>query len=206
MTDPITSESRDDEAEPDLDPMSDESDDPESELEPAAADEIEGGAGGPDVTSPWEQPVQRLDVVEADRVEISRGSVGRATAGSLALRQGAIGGAQAEQVNVTLGAVGGARAQYVSVDRGVIGGAVAGQVTVRQGYVQNVLARDVRLEQSGARTVIANKVSLGPQSGAFVVFARSVEGSGRILVDWRAGLALGGVVGAVLVLLRVRRG
>jgi hypothetical protein len=93
----------------------------------------------------------------------------------------------------------------VSVDRGVLGGAIAGEVTVRQGYVQSVLARDVRLEQAGARLVVANKVSLGPQSGALVVFARSVEGSGRILVDWRAGLALGAGLGLVGALLRARR-
>ena len=165
---------------------------------PAAPDESIDDAGdtaAAETTTmePWEQPVQRIDVAEADRIEVTRGSVGRAMADNLEVRQGAVGGVQAADVRVSMGAVGGARANYVSVERGVVGGAMAGQLNVHQGYVQSVLAREVRFEQGGARTIIANRVTLGPQSAALVVIARTVDGPGRILVDWRAGLALGAV-------------
>jgi hypothetical protein len=170
-----------------------------------AADEAPGGEEATVPVEPWEQPVERIDVAEADRIDISRGSVGRAMADTLEVRQGAVGGVQASEVRVSMGAVGGARANYVSVERGVVGGALAGQLNVHQGYVQSVIAREARFEQGGARTIVANKVTLGPQSGAFLVIARTVDGPGRILVDWRAGVALGVILGAVMVLLRVRR-
>jgi hypothetical protein len=215
-------------ADMDLDAMDDESDEPELDLEAdaepmsveggeaaaegvtaddGATDDSVAGAAGPEAAAmePWEQPVQRIDVAEADRIEVTRGSVGRAMADKLEVRQGAVGGVQAADVRVSMGAVGGARANYVSVERSVVGGAMAGQLNVHQGYVQSVLAREVRFEQGGARTIIANRVTLGPQSGALVVIARTVDGPGRILVDWRAGLALGAMIGAVMMLARVRR-
>jgi hypothetical protein len=104
---------------------------------------------------------------------------------------------------VTQGAVGGARAQRITIDTGAVGGAVAGDFRLRMGYAQGVIARDVTIEQGGARTIIGNTVKLGPQSGAFLVIARRVEG-GRFLLDWRGALALGAAFAAVTALLRRR--
>jgi hypothetical protein len=119
------------------------------------------------------------------------------------VHQGAVGGAQADTVNVVQGALGGARAQRISVDKGAVGGAVAGEFRLRMGFAQGVLARDVTIEQGGARTVVGNTVRFGPQSGAFLVIARRVEG-GRFLLDWRAAVALGAAFALVSAVLRPR--
>jgi hypothetical protein len=68
--------------------------------------------------------------------------------------------------------------------------------------VQGVIARDVFLEQAGARTVVANRVTMGRQSGAFLILARSVEGDVRSLFDWRGALAFGAAFALVSAFLR----
>jgi hypothetical protein len=141
---------------------------------------------------------------EAERIEIRQGSIGSAMARSVSVTQGAIGRAQADGVTVVQGALGGARAQRVSLDKGFLGGAIAGDLRVRQGYVQGVVARDVSIEQGGIRTVIANHVTFGRGSGAFLVIARTVDGPGRVLVDWRGAIAAGAAFGLVTALVRRR--
>ena len=152
-----------------------------------------------------DEVVERLDVAEAERIEVSRGSVGRAHAHSLVVTQGAVGGVQADEVQVSRGLIGGVRARSVSLHQGGMGGAIAGEVNVRLGYVNGIVARDVRLEQAGARMIVANEVTLGPQSGAFIVLGRRVNGAGRAILDWRGALAFGAGFGAILALLRRRR-
>ncbi len=146
----------------------------------------------------------RLEYAEAEHIDVQRGSIGSAMARSIALQQGALGRAQAEQVTVTLGALGGARATHVVVEKGVLGGAIAGDVRVRQGLVQGLIARDVSIEQGGARSIIANHVTLGRHSGALIAIARTIDGEGRVIVDWRGGLALGVAFAVVSALLRAR--
>ena len=153
-----------------------------------------------------EDVVERLDVADAQRLEVTRGSVGQATAHSLVVTQGAVGGVQADEVHVSRGAIGGVRSRVVTIQQGAIGGAVAGEVSVRQGYIQGVIARDVHIEQGGARTIIAADVTMGPQSGAFIVLARRVSGNGKVVLDWRGALAFGAGFGAILALLRRRGG
>ena len=143
--------------------------------------------------------------VDVDELNVQQGRIGTATARAVTVRQGAIGRVTAENVLLTQGAIGGARTRQLSVELGALGGAIAGEARVRQSYVQGILARDVSLEQAGARTVIANHVTMGRQSGALVVIARTVEGDGRALLDWRGALALGAAVAVVSALLRGRR-
>ncbi len=149
------------------------------------------------------EAVMRIEAAEGERIEMHQGSIGAATGRSVAVHQGAIGRAHADEVLVRQGAIGGARAQSVHVDRGAVGGVLASEVDVRQGYIQGVLARDVSVEMGGVRTVIANRVTFGRQSGAFIVIARTVDGNGRIVLDWRGALALGAAFAVVFSVLRV---
>ena len=146
----------------------------------------------------------RLEYAEAEHIDVQRGSIGSAMARSITVERGALGRAQADEVVVMMGALGGARAAHVVVERGVLGGAVAGDVRVRQGYVQGVIARVVTIEQGGARSVIANHVTLGRQSGALIAIARTIDGEGRVLLDWRGALALGAAFALGAALLRGR--
>ncbi|MER3418027.1 MAG: hypothetical protein C4343_02710, partial [Chloroflexota bacterium] len=79
-----------------------------------------------------------------------------------------------------------------------IGGVLARRTEVRQGFARTVVAGSVQVEQGGIRMAVANQVTLGRQSVAGIVVARSVDGPGRVLVDWRGAL----VVAATLVALR----
>jgi hypothetical protein len=124
---------------------------------------------------------------------------------SVNVRKGAIGQIRADEVEVAQGAVGGIMADRVYVERGALGGVVAGKVSVEQGFVQGVIAGEVTFEQAGARTVMANHVTFGPSSGAILVVARTVDGDGRFLLDWRGGLALGAAFAVVTAILRQRR-
>jgi len=146
----------------------------------------------------------RLEYAEAEHIDVQGGSIGSAMARSISVERGALGRAQADEVIVTLGALGGARATHLVVEKGALGGAIAGDVRVRQGYVQGVIARDVTIEQGGARTVIANHVTLGRQSGALIAVARTIDGEGRVLLDWRGALALGAAFAVIAALLRGR--
>lgn len=165
-------------------------------------------AGAPlEPSGAWPQPTRGEShaLLESERIELSRSSIGEATARSLRVSQGAIGRATAEDVTLSLGALGGARAQRVTVEMGFLGGAVAGEVSIHQGFAQGILAREVTLQQAGARTVVANQVTMGPQSGAFIILARRVEGDVRTFLDWRGALAFGAAFAVVIGLIRRRR-
>jgi hypothetical protein len=142
-------------------------------------DEIAAGGGEPSA-----------QVIRADRLD---------------LRQAAVRSAEALEMNITQGAAGMARAERVSIVQGALGMAIADSVDVRQGAVQLVIARGpVRVEQGFARTVLAQEVEIGDRAFAGLVIAREVRG-GRVLLDWRGGLALGGVLAIAWALLRGRR-
>lgn len=132
-----------------------------------------------------------LLVVRADHVDV---------------RQAAVRRVEALDVSMTQGAIGMVRADRVSLVQGGIGLAAAESVDLRQGTARLVIARGpVHLEQAFARTVVAGDVEMGGRSFAGLVIAREVRGEGRILLDWRAGLALGAALVLGMTLLRGRR-
>ncbi len=113
---------------------------------------------------------------------------------------GAIARAEANEIAVDKGAVGlVARADAVSLRMGLLGAAFARNVRLRQGFARTVVALEATVEQGGVRALVANRVTLGPQSLAGIVVARSVEGPGRAILDWRGAL----VFAAAIVLLRL---
>ena len=141
----------------------------------------------------------------AERISITQGGIEEAHATRIEVRQGGIGRAEADQITVVQGGLGLARAERVQVTQGALGGAIADRIELRQGFAQFLLARGpVRLEQGLARTVVAQQVEIGERGFAGLVIARDVSGGGRILLDWRAGLALGAAFALVWGLVRSR--
>ncbi|HEX7948868.1 MAG TPA: hypothetical protein VF494_00860 [Candidatus Limnocylindrales bacterium] len=128
--------------------------------------------------------------IEADRVEI---------------RQGALGRADAHDVEVIQGAIGGVRADSVSVRQGIVGGSMTGSLEVSQGMARTVFANRASLSQSYARTVIANEVQVTKATGIGLLIARRVEGDVRVLLDWRGAAIMGLVGGLVAGLMRTAR-
>ncbi|MGH2407662.1 MAG: hypothetical protein ACRDF7_06260 [Candidatus Limnocylindrales bacterium] len=162
---------------------------------PTTSDMSEGGAMSPTA----EESMARMPALEGD----PSSQVVRAD--RLDLRQAAVRSAEALELNITQGAAGMARADRVSVVQGALGVAVADSVDVRQGVARVVIARGpVHVDQGFARTVVAQDVELGDRAFAGLVIARDVRG-GRVLLDWRGGLALGGVLAVAWALLRGRR-
>jgi hypothetical protein len=120
------------------------------------------------------------------------------------LHQAAARRVEAGEVNVTQGAIGLARADRIEVTQGAVGIALGDTVTVRQGMTRVFARGPVHLEQSFARVVVAGEVEVGPRGFAGLVIAREVSGPGRILMDWRGGLALGAALGLAWAFLRTR--
>ena len=118
--------------------------------------------------------------IQAERVEVRMGAVGRV---------------DSEHLEVIQGAVGGARAGSVSVQQGALGGALAGQVTVRQSFARSILAREVSVEQSFVRTMVAAQVHVERATFVGILLARRVAGDVRVLLDWRGALAFGAAFG-----------
>lgn len=145
------------------------------------------------------------EVVRSESVAITRGGIGDAHADRIEVRQGGIARAQAHEVSVMQGGLGLARAEHVEVTQGGLGGALAERIELRQAASRLLVARGpVRIEQSFAGTVIAGDVQIGERGFAGLVIARGVSGRGRILLDWRGGLALGAAFALVWALVRGR--
>lgn len=141
--------------------------------------------------------------VEATSVSIVQGGIGEAHADRIDVRMGGIGRAEAREISVVQGGLGVARADHVQVSQGVLSAALAERVELRQGISRFLVARGpVRIEQSFARTVVAQHVEIGERGFAGLVIARGVSAEGRILLDWRAGLALGAAFALVWALIR----
>ena len=132
--------------------------------------------------------VEDGSAIEADRIEVRMGAVGRADASDLQVVQGAVGAA---------------RATDVSVRQGALGAALAGTVTVRQSVARSILAREARVEQSFVRTVVAAEVHLERATGVGILIARRVSGDVRVLLDWRGAVAFGAAFGFVVGLFRL---
>ncbi len=139
----------------------------------------------------------------AESISIIQGGIGEAHADRIDVRMGGIGRAEAREISVAQGGCGLARADHVQVSQGVLSAAMAERVELRQGISRLLVARGpVRIEQSFARTVVAQDVEIGERGFAGLVIARGVSGEGRILLDWRAGLALGAAFALVWALIR----
>jgi hypothetical protein len=140
-------------------------------------------------TTAMSDGVEDASSIQADRVEVRMGAVGRA---------------DTDELQVVQGAVGAARATDVSVQQGALGAALAGTVTVRQSIARSILAREARVEQSFVRTVVAAEVHVERATGVGVLIARRVSGDVRVLLDWRGAAAFGAAFGFVVGLFRLR--
>lgn len=131
--------------------------------------------------------------IQADRVEV---------------RMGAIGRADTHDLEVERGAVGAARADAITVHQGAIGASLAGDVEVRQSFARALLAREATVQQSFVRTLVAAEVRVERATGVGILIARRVTGDVKVLLDWRGAAALGAAFGFVagLVGLAGRRG
>jgi hypothetical protein len=139
------------------------------------------------VASAPPEVVEAGGVIEAERVDVRMGAVGRVDSTEIAVHQGALGGARADRI---------------TVERGAIGGAVAREVQVSQGFARGVLAQNVRIEQSVVRSVVAAEVTTGGPTFIGILLARRVVGDVRVLLDWRGALAFGAAAGLVGGLIR----
>ena len=168
-----------------------------------------GTAAKPDVTVLAGAATSGLaplpDRVEAESIHISQGGISEAVATNVTVTQGGIGRVRATDVAVSRGGGGVARADRLSVEFGGIGAAMTNDFHLSQGVARTVLARDAHVEQSFVRSIVANRVTMGRQSGAGFVVARTVEGEVRTLLDWRGALAFGAAFGILVGLFRRRR-
>jgi hypothetical protein len=143
--------------------------------------------------------------VEAGTVSIQQGGVQDARAEHIDVRQGGVLRADVDELTVTQGGVGLVRADNASIRQGGAGAVIAEHAELSQSMARLVIARgSVRLDRAFARTVMAGQVEVGERGFAGLVIARTVTGQGRILLDWRAGLALGAAFALVFGLLRGR--
>ena len=94
-----------------------------------------------------------------------------------------------------------AHAEAVHVHQGGIGRADARQITVTEGGIGLARGDTISVTNGGVTVVVARQARL---DGATVVFvaAREVSGEARILLDLRAAVVVGGIVGGVLGLVR----
>jgi len=143
--------------------------------------------------------------VPATPAALTTPSFATPTPDAVEVMRGAVGGIRARDVHVRNAVVGGIAATDASVEMGFVVGIAAREASVSQGVVRTVLAQEVRIEQSVVRSVVANQVQIGPTTAIGFVIARRIEGSPRVLLDWRGALALAAVFGALAGFLRVSR-
>jgi len=119
--------------------------------------------------------------------------------------RGAIGALRARDVDVSMGAIGVVRAERVSVELGAVGVAAARDLRLSAGGAGLLAAGEAHVEQAGIRTILAQRVTLGRGAFAGVVLTLRADGPGRPLLDWRGGLAAGGILALVMLLFRRSR-
>jgi hypothetical protein len=150
-----------------------------------------GDGRAPAVASAEPAVVEDGSPIQADRVEVRMGAVGRA---------------ETRDLEVVQGAVGAARADTVTIAQGALGASLTGSVHARRSFVRSLLAREARVEQSFVRTLVAAEVRVERATGVGILIARRVTGDVRVLLDWRGAAALGAAFGLVVGLLRRGRG
>jgi hypothetical protein len=116
-----------------------------------------------------------------------------------------VGGIRAEQVGVRLGAVGGIAATRAEVRQGSVGGILASQAEISQAYVGSAAAGSLRVEQSLVRAAVANTFSAGPSTTVVFLVARRLDGTPRVLFDWRAAAVVAAAAVALRLVARIRR-
>ena len=102
-------------------------------------------------------------------------------------------------------AVGGVAATRAEVHQGSIGGILASRAEISQAYVGTAAAGSLHVEQSFVRAVIANSVSAGPSTTVVFLAARRLQGSPRVLFDWRAAAVVAAAYVGLRLAARFRR-
>jgi hypothetical protein len=122
-----------------------------------------------------------------DSAVIENTSVDSVTAQTVTVTQGAIGRVQAFDVSVREGGIARAEASQIQVINGGIGVAQGTSVSVSDGTASVVVAQSADLQNSTVALLLA----------------RSVSGNVRVLVDMRAGAALGLAFGLTVAALKL---
>jgi hypothetical protein len=113
------------------------------------------------------------------------------------------GAVRADRVEIVQGGAESVTAETVTISQGGAARVYATDLSISQGGVG--LARTTKLSlsgRSGALAVVADEATLEPNSLAVVLIARTVKGTLRPIVDWRAAAAFGAGLGLALALLR----
>jgi hypothetical protein len=108
-----------------------------------------------------------------------------------------------EHVKIVQGGAESVSAQKVSISQGGAGRIDATEVTIEQGGAGLIRAGTLTLNgRSGAFAVAADEVTLNDNATAFLLIARTANGTLRTVVDWRAAAAFGAAFALVMALLR----
>ncbi len=121
------------------------------------------------------------------------------------VRLSAVGGIRADQAVVRFGSVGGIAASRAEVRQGSVGGVLASGAEISQAYVGTAAANSLRVERSFVRTAMANTLHAGPSTTIVFLAARRVEGSPRVLFDWRAAAVVAAALVGIRLAKRIRR-
>jgi hypothetical protein len=92
-------------------------------------------------------------------------------------------------------------AEQVTVTQGGILGVDANRIAVEQGGILMARGQTVTLNQGGAGAVVADRVD-AKDSVVVLAAAQELSGDARVLVDLKAGIAIGLVAGLTAGLLR----
>lgn len=116
------------------------------------------------------------------------------------------GAVRADHVEISQTGVSVVEATTVSLTQGGAGRIQAEEVTISQGGAGLVQTDSLKLEDgASAFAVLATEATISEGASVFMLFARSVSGGVRPVLDWRAAAAFGAGFGAAVALLR-RRG
>ena len=116
-----------------------------------------------------------------------------------------MGDVRAESVTISGSSANLVEAETVSVSQGGVAQVRANEVSVSQGGVALARAEHLTVgEDASAFAVLADSAEFHEGSNVFMLFARSVGGEVRPVLDWRAALAVGAGFAVVLRVLRRR--
>ena len=134
-----------------------------------------------------------MDHEISNQVQVSSSGIGPEgglAAESITIEDASVDNITAQTVTVNQGNIGRVQAFDVSVHDGGIARAEADQIQVVDGGIGLAQATYVSLSDGAASVVVAQHADLQNSSVA-VLLARSVSGDARVLIDMRAGAALG---------------
>lgn len=116
------------------------------------------------------------------------------------------GAVRADHVEISQGGASSVEATTVSITQGGAGRVQADEITISQGGAGLVQTDSLKLEEGAtAFAVLAGEATVSDGASVFMLLARSVSGSVRPVLDWRAAAAFGAGFGAAVALLRRRR-